>query len=527
MMDQNDTKENADPSTQGMHRPVIFCLHGSDLNGNLYDITLLWLIIAIQMTVSTIAIPLNTVVIIAVKQRKELQKNLNIMLSSMAVADLLVCVTYISMSFNVVLLIIRQVSPEHFCMFNSISVNLVACFIFSSLYHLMVIAWERYVAVRKWKEYKVIVTKRQLTYLAIFAWLAAIMTTFPVLIMKTVGVNINLLKTWILLANVCGAVTFLAIVYFYIMVYLGVRKQKTSERSQVRATVHVQAKLQSKVAMTTGLITLALLITTVLAFFFLGLRIIFPAFHTLLLFLISGTLFQSNSLINPLLYCYRDRRFRRAALELLRIGKPSAIHPTDGAVQFRKLQHQFGAQERAQENVQQELKIEEKRSRLTRSTSLEPLVGLTDEVMLKRSMSAPSLVKFSSVFDELQLQKPSSVLVTTVEIHAENSVRCQTRTNKSKSPRKGVGRSERLNFCDASVTNDFCSVQFLLRKEKMFQRPRTAPCFPGSPRRILLSKPARSYSWDATVTDDFSSVQRVQRRKQKIFQRPKTGQCIS
>ena len=526
MMDQNNTKANADPSTPVIrHRPVLFCPRGSDLHGNLYDITLLWLIIAIQMTVSTIAILLNTLVIIAVKQRKELQKNLNILLSSMAVADLLVGVIFIPVSFNVVLFIIRQVSPEHFCIFNSISVNLMACFTLSSLYHLMAIAWERYTAIRKWKEYKVIVTKRRLTYSAIFAWLAAIVTTFPVLIMKTVGVNTKLLKTWSLVGNVCGAVTFLAIVCFYIMVYLGVCQQKTSELSQV--TVHVQAKIQNKVATTTGLITLALLVTTVLAFFFLGLRILFPAFNTLMLFLISGTLLQSNSLINPLLYCYRDRRFRRAVLELLRIRKPPAIQPIGGAVRFRKRQHQFGAQKGAQENVQQELKIEEKRSRLTRSASFEPLVGFTDEVMLKRSMSAPSLVKFSSVFDELQLQKSSSVLVTTVEIHAENSVRCQTGKNKSKSPRKGVVRTARSNSCDASATNDFCRVQVVLRKQKIFQRPRTAPFFPGSPRRILLSKPARSHSWNATATDDFSSVQLVQRRKQKILLIPKTAPCLS
>ena len=54
----------------------------------------------------------------------------------------------------------------------------------------------------------------------------------------------------------------------------------------------------------------------------------------------------------------------------------------------------------------------------------------TDDVMLKRTMSAPSVVKFSSVFDELQLQKPSSVLLTTDNIYAENNVRYQTRKNK-------------------------------------------------------------------------------------------------
>jgi len=167
------------------------------------------------------------------------------------------------MSLSVVLLIIRQVSLEHFCMFNSISVNLMACFIFSSLYHLMAIAWERYVAVRKWKEYKVIVTKCRLTYLAIFAWLAAIVTTFPVLIVKTMGVNTKLLKTCILVGNVCGAVTFLAIVYFYIMVFLEVRKQ-TSELSQVTGCSRSsEAPIQSCHDNWFNNPSLALLVTTV------------------------------------------------------------------------------------------------------------------------------------------------------------------------------------------------------------------------------------------------------------------------
>ena len=480
MMDQNGTEETSEAVT--IQRSVLLCPGSSDLQGDLFYTTLSWLLVAIKLTASTITILLNTLVIIAVKQRKELQKNSNILLSSMAVADLLVGVIFIPMSFNVVLLITRQVSLEHFCMLNVLSVHLMACFMFSSLYHLMAIAWERYVAIRKWKEYKVIVTKRRLTYLAIFAWLAAIVTTFPVLIMDTAGVEIKVLKTWILVGNVCGAVTFLAIVYFYIMVYLGVCKQKTSEISQV--TVHIQAKIQSKVAKTTGLITLTLLFTTVLAFFFLGLRIIFPAFHTPLLFEILGTLFQLNSLINPLLYCYRDHRFRSAVLELLRIRKPPTIQPTGGAVRFRKRQHQFGAQQ----NVQQQLKIEKKRSRLTRSASLELLMGFSFEATLKRSMSAPSLVKFSSVFDELQLQKPSSVVVTTVEIHAENSVRCQIRTNKSKSPRKGVVRINRSNSWDATTRNDFCRVQFVLRKEKIFQGPKTAHCF--SANAIVPEEPS-------------------------------------
>ena len=49
---------------------------------------------------------------------------------------------------------------------------LVTC----SQYHLTMVAWERFVAVRKWMDYKVIVTKRRLIKIAIFRWLSAIFT---------------------------------------------------------------------------------------------------------------------------------------------------------------------------------------------------------------------------------------------------------------------------------------------------------------------------------------------------------------
>ena len=418
-MYHNNTDGIADRSRQTRYGSVLFCPLASDFAGYLHDTILPGILIAIASIASAITMLLNTLVIIAVSQRNELQKNSNILLSSLAVADLLRGVLFIPvLSVTAIFLLDAQVSLDHLCTLHIIIANLMAFLVFSSLYHLTAVAWERYIAIRKWVEYKVIVTRKYLKNLAIFAWLSAIVTTIPLLTMELAGLDIKVLKAWILVANVCGAVTFLAIVYFYIMVYLGVRKRKTSEISQV--TSLVQAKLQSKVAMTTGLMTITLLFTTVLAGFLFSLRVLFPTLRTTLFILILGTLFQLNALINPLLYCYRDRHFRNALLELLKIKNPQAIMPRIGDEGVPRRQHccHFGSQE----NVQQELKTEEKRSRLTRSVSWDLPVFFTDDVMLKRPMSAPSVVKFSGVSDELQLQKPSSVLLTTVEIYAEDSV---------------------------------------------------------------------------------------------------------
>ena len=48
-----------------------------------------------------------------------------------------------------------------------------------SQYHLTMVAWERFVAVRKWMDYKVTVTKHRLIKITIFAigWLSAIFTS--------------------------------------------------------------------------------------------------------------------------------------------------------------------------------------------------------------------------------------------------------------------------------------------------------------------------------------------------------------
>lgn len=49
----------------------------------------------------------------------------------------------------------------------------------TSLYHLTVIAWERYVAVTKWMYYKALFRINQTKKLAIVAWLLALLTTTP------------------------------------------------------------------------------------------------------------------------------------------------------------------------------------------------------------------------------------------------------------------------------------------------------------------------------------------------------------
>ena len=75
----NNTKSVTSCSTNGL-------IEGIDV----YDITSPWIQAAFASITAPIAFLLNAMIILAVKQRKELQRLSNILVTSMAVADLLI-----------------------------------------------------------------------------------------------------------------------------------------------------------------------------------------------------------------------------------------------------------------------------------------------------------------------------------------------------------------------------------------------------------------------------------------------------
>ena len=391
-MNQNDTEAINDTSTRAT--PPFFCMDVPNTPRNeSNEVILPMSLVIVGLLSSTIIILLNALVIIAFKQRKELQKNSHRLLTSLAVADILIGAILIPAWVIIALQIIGQVSVERVSTLLVINGKLTACLLFSSLFHLTAISWERYVAIRKWVDYKITVTKTRLKRMAIVAWLAAIVITFPVLIMELMSIDIKVLNTWIIVGNVCGATSFLLIVYFYTMVCLGIRKRKTSDFGQVQALV--QAKLQSKVTKTTGLITAALFLTLILASVLFSLGMIFPAFRTILVFQIGGTLFQLNSVINPLVYFYRDRLFRKAVLELLGMKNHDPVYRRNRTEIFHGGQDRFRSKA---DDSRRQTKIDEtrRRSRQGRSASCNILMGRNDKMMLKRSSSASALVNINA-----------------------------------------------------------------------------------------------------------------------------------
>jgi len=282
---------------------------------------------------------------------------------------------------------LRQVAFEYTCMIYSVNLFFLPLLFTATLHHLTVVAWERYVAVQKWMNYKLIITNGRLKKIAVAAWLSALFIS--VAHFTTIVVHVN--EDRIILNGVLTAcitvetVCLLLIAFFYRKIYLGIRNRKLNEISHI--DVLIKAKLESNVAKTTGLLTTAIISSFVPIFVTSMLGNVMPVFRTNYAMRFSQRVMQFISLFNPLLYCYRDHRFRNAIRELLGIKKPQAIQSAVGTAEIVTRKDPFS---RSSE-LQKELKRTQRLKRSVTSNladALDSNHGTPSVAMLRKSLSA-------------------------------------------------------------------------------------------------------------------------------------------
>ena len=120
---------------------------------------------------------------------------------------------------------------------------------------------------------------------------------------------------------------------------------------------------------------------------------VYPVLRKRFVIDLKATLLYTNSVVNPLIYCYRDCRFRNAVLEILRIRKPKVTpYVVTDTTRFARGKGVFDSET---DKVQGQ--FVENPVRLTRSASCD-LVHFLGRFQLeshkkafKRIMSSPSL----------------------------------------------------------------------------------------------------------------------------------------
>ena len=339
---------------------------------------------SIQATVvsTLVAIPatisLNVWLIIAVIREKLPQNHTFILLGSMAIADLIISpllMPAITVAMAVVFL--HRFSMKIICKLDYINLIISYFARSSTLYHLAVIAWERHVAINRPLEYRNLITNTRVKRYAVFSWLLAPLTIGPTYILEAAGVDYQYIE----IVNTVTALPSLrcdiAIPYFYAKVFLRVRKRKDNEM------VSVNAMIQG---------TIVFLLVSFLqlpASASLTVGVMLSPLRTNPYVLWTQPFAHLNSLLNPILYCYRIRPFRDAILEMLQFKKPLQRQPV---MLFHK-ENQLAR--KTKHGIGSNLHLESKTRtpglnvwwRRARSISFEPTEAInTDGV---RSMSAP------------------------------------------------------------------------------------------------------------------------------------------
>ena len=470
-----DVNESGTVNQANTTRSVFYCWYFPSFTWELGETTLPWVIFSITVFASPVTVLLNVLEIVAVRTKKQLQRVSTVLLCSMAVADLLVGAVSMPLTAAVDLLIAHQTWLDNVCILDFVGITVAYCACWTALSHLTVIAWERYVAITNWSKYLTIMTRSKVQKLAIVAWLCPILVATPY-IMAAAGVDAEIVgKLLTLLTILTGAPAIILIVCLYFMVYLEVRKRKTNEIVQVNA--FVKAKMEANVAKTTGVITGTLIFFFLLPVVATSLEQFFPVFRKSSVFRLIETFMQLNSLANPLIYCYRDRRFRNAVIELLRHKKSEEMLPAAGAVRVVRRKNPLGSQEDVLEH-----QIKEKRIPLRRTTSLpEEAVVVECEnqashgMKLKRSMSAPSLVTGSTWRSAVQTQQRlrATTVIATATVHAQRDVQDEAKNNPTLPEKyaqlKQISRSKSHDI-SASLEFAICRLNI-----KGLSRPKTAP----------------------------------------------------
>ena len=292
----------------------------------------------LAITITAIAAPfttfLNTLVIVTIQKTRELQTNSNILISSLAITDLLVGAVSTPLIITVDALILRGIVPESIvCKINH-SAAFVQYIAYSASYmHLILMGWERYIAIAKPMKYKVLVRKGRMKRYSGIVWITVIIGYVLVMTLQAIALPHELLFALYFIEGVVWLIGFIALVYFYSMVYSKARKQSRSQISQISQTT---AKIQRRIAFTAFLLTAAVFIFSLPIPVVVATVQFWPILRANSVFRWSEVPLYLNSLLNPVLYFYRNRRYRKAALKLLRFRMPLQTQSVSPCTRWRR-----------------------------------------------------------------------------------------------------------------------------------------------------------------------------------------------
>ena len=266
---------------------------------------------ALNLATCPFTVLLNALIVAAVKTKPRLQTHPNIVLSCLALTDLMVGLVVQPLHTAITILLLQgKDAHEYFDIHFAYTISF-AIFIFATASHLILLSGERYLAIKHTFKHSrsIVVTKVRLMISSALVWITA-----PLYFIGT---------SYLTVARFAyHAALVFSIVSLQVLVYKEARRH---EKMILSVQVSVEARAKFRKEKKALKLTSIILAKTFLCFFLPSISVVIafrlrdrfsPDFEILVGYL-CRLLVISSSVFNPLIYTVRKRQFRVACIELL------------------------------------------------------------------------------------------------------------------------------------------------------------------------------------------------------------------
>ena len=262
-------------------------------------------VIAMNLGSCPVIIFMNTLVIFAIKTRRSLQTNYNILLACLAATDMIVGLVSQPLFIAQEIYSLSGASLADYCYFYKTAVFFYIFPSVESLLMLALLSIERYIAMKFSLRYSSLVTTPRLTIVVFCSW---IISVIPV-IFHPIPVT-RLLAKWFIYVTVMPAI--LIIVYCHTTVYFVSRQHMNRIKTEQLPSEGKTKFLEERKAFKTTSIIIALVFLSYVPILTYGIL------KDILRDIVLSCVFL-NPLLNPFVYCWRKKDLRKVIVELLSI----------------------------------------------------------------------------------------------------------------------------------------------------------------------------------------------------------------
>ena len=295
-------------------------------------------LVTITSIISIATLPtivLNAVIIFAVAAKRQLRSNSNVLLACLASTDLItgLVVQPLSIAVNIE----RMYGEGPYCALEKVCYIALAGVCVASMFHLVLVCVDRYIATKHALRYEDIVTPQRITACVVLAWGLTVLVIADLLVFAVIDSEFET-KFYFVCMKVNDAIVFsifsvciVFIVYAYRYIYSETRRQE--KRLETEQLSHEEAKRLKKANKAAYTVTFILgaLILSYLPAIIITLVTVYIAESTPsvmnMLWSWSMTIISLNSLFNPIIYCWRIQKLRHAFLEILHLRQPENSPP--------------------------------------------------------------------------------------------------------------------------------------------------------------------------------------------------------